>query len=63
VQARIVHYEKIYQTVREEEGAYIKLFNLRAKAHACNVYGRMTKVSAPTTRTLTHAASTAPWPR
>ena len=28
---RIAHYEKIYQTVREEEGAYIKMFDLRAK--------------------------------
>ena len=32
LQQRIEHYEKIYDTVREEEGAYIKMFDLRAKA-------------------------------
>ena len=32
LQLRIEHYEKIYDTVREEEGAYIKMFDLRAKA-------------------------------
>ena len=42
---RIGHYEKVYETVTEPEGAYIKIFDLRAKVHACNVFGRMaTKV-------------------
>lgn len=36
-----------YETVREEEGPYIKLFNLRAKAHCSNVYGRMSKSVLP----------------
>ena len=47
LQLRIEHYEKIYETVREAEGAYIKIFNLRAKVHACNVYGRMVKTVLP----------------
>lgn len=44
---RIEHYERNYQTVHEAEGPYIKLFDLRAKVHACNVYGRMTKSVLP----------------
>jgi predicted kinase len=40
---RIKHYEKIYETVRPEEGAYIKLYNLGATAHCKDVYGRMSK--------------------
>ena len=44
---RIEHYERNYQTVREAEGPYIKLFDLRAKVHACNVYGRMAKSVMP----------------
>jgi len=45
--ARISHYEKIYETVRAEEGAYIKLFNLSATAHCRNVYGRMARSVLP----------------
>lgn len=45
--ARIAHYHKTYETVREAEGAYIKIFNLRAKVQACNVYGRMAKSVLP----------------
>lgn len=44
---RIKHYEKIYETVRPEEGAYIKLFNLGATAHCKDVYGRMSKSVMP----------------
>ena len=44
---RIKHYEKIYETVRPEEGAYIKLFNLGATAHCKDVYGRMSKSVLP----------------
>lgn len=44
---RIGHYERGYQTVHETEGPYIKLFDLRAKVHACNVYGRMAKSVLP----------------
>ena len=47
LQQRIEHYEKIYDTVREEEGAYIKMFDLRAKASVCNIYGRMSKSVLP----------------
>lgn len=44
---RISHYEKVYQTVREDEGPYIKMYDLRAKASACNIYGRMAKSVLP----------------
>jgi len=44
---RIGHYEKVYQTVLEDEGPYIKLFDLRAKVAACNIYGRMAKSVMP----------------
>ena len=47
LEERICHYEKQYQTVREAEGPYIKMFDLRAKVHACNVYGRMAKSVLP----------------
>ena len=47
LQERISHYEKQYQTVREVEGPYIKMFDLRAKVHACNIYGRMAKTVLP----------------
>ena len=47
LEERIGHYEKQYQTVREAEGPYIKMFDLRAKVHACNVYGRMAKSVLP----------------
>ena len=43
LRVRIGHYEKVYETVEEHEGAYIKLFYLKAKVHACNIYGRMSK--------------------
>ena len=45
--SRVSHYEKIYQTVREAEGAYIKIFDMRAKVHVANVYGRMAKSVLP----------------
>ena len=44
---RIRNYEKSYQTVREAEGAYIKIFDLKAKVHACNIFGRMAKSVLP----------------
>ena len=44
---RIRLYERYYQTVREAEGAYIKMFDMRAKVHACNIYGRMAKSVLP----------------
>ena len=40
---RIRNYEKQYETVRDEEGAYIKLFNLSSKVTANKVFGRITK--------------------
>mmetsp|Transcript_7989 Transcript_7989/g.23628 ORF Transcript_7989/g.23628 Transcript_7989/m.23628 type:complete len:426 (-) Transcript_7989:800-2077(-) len=45
--ARIEHYEKVYETVEEAEGAYIKVFDLKAKVHACNIYGRINRSVLP----------------
>ena len=47
LKARISHYEKTYRTVTEAEGAYIKLFDMRAKAAVCNIFGRMSKSVLP----------------
>jgi len=38
---------QVYETVEEHEGAYIKMFDLKAKVHVCNVYGRMSKSVLP----------------
>eukprot|EP00908_Phaeocystis_cordata_P013140 Transcript_24172.p1 GENE.Transcript_24172~~Transcript_24172.p1 ORF type:complete len:504 (+),score=199.17 Transcript_24172:118-1629(+) len=38
---RIGHYERAYETVADEEGAYIKLYNLSSKVSANQVFGRM----------------------
>ena len=38
---RIGHYERAYETVTDEEGAYIKLYNLSSKVTANQVFGRM----------------------
>jgi len=53
---RIAHYEATYQTVREAEGAYIKIFDMRAKVHACNIYGRMAKSIMPFIMAVHHLA-------
>jgi hypothetical protein len=47
LKARIKNYTTTYQTVSEAEGAYIKLFDLRAKVAACNIFGRMSKSVLP----------------
>lgn len=44
---RIRNYERAYQTVRDEEGAYIKLYNFSSKVTANQCYGRMSKVVVP----------------
>mmetsp|Transcript_60499 Transcript_60499/g.100429 ORF Transcript_60499/g.100429 Transcript_60499/m.100429 type:complete len:463 (+) Transcript_60499:71-1459(+) len=44
---RIINYEKAYESVQDEEGAYIKLYNLSSKATANQVFGRMTKSVLP----------------
>ena len=38
---RIGHYERAYESVTDEEGAYIKLYNLSSKVSANQVFGRM----------------------
>ena len=36
---RIGHYERAYESVTDEEGAYIKLYNLSSKVSANQVFG------------------------
>ena len=38
---RIGHYERAYETLADDEGAYIKLYNLSSKVTANQVFGRM----------------------
>ena len=44
---RIANYQSVYETVEDEEGAYIKLFNFSSKVTANQCYGRMTKCIIP----------------
>ena len=44
---RIGHYERQYETVEDQEGAYIKLFNLSSKVAANQVFGRMSQRVLP----------------
>ncbi|CAK9005050.1 unnamed protein product [Durusdinium trenchii] len=44
---RIANYEKIYETVQDSEGAFIKLFNLSSKVMANHCYGRVAKSILP----------------
>ena len=44
---RIGHYEGQYETVEDQEGAYIKLFNLSSKVAANQVFGRMSQRVLP----------------
>lgn len=44
---RIAKYEEVYETVGDEEGSYIKLFNLSSKVMVNQCYGRMTKTVLP----------------
>lgn len=44
---RITYYEEKYETVGEAEGAFIKIFDMKAKVHVSNIYGRMAKTVLP----------------
>lgn len=44
---RIEKYEKVYETVEDDEGPYIKLFNLSSKVMASHCYGRVAKSILP----------------
>mmetsp|Transcript_77202 Transcript_77202/g.136751 ORF Transcript_77202/g.136751 Transcript_77202/m.136751 type:complete len:496 (+) Transcript_77202:43-1530(+) len=44
---RIAKYEEVYETVGDEEGSFIKLFNLSSKVMVNQCYGRMTKTVLP----------------
>jgi len=44
---RIDEYEKVYVTVQDDEGAYIKLYDLNSKASTHNIFGRMSKTVLP----------------
>lgn len=47
LQCRIAKYESVYETVQDNEGAYIKLFNLSSKVMAQHCYGRIAKSLLP----------------
>eukprot|EP00966_Prymnesium_polylepis_P168384 3893188-Prymnesium_polylepis.1 len=44
---RIANYEAKYETLSDEEGAYVKLHNLSSKVTAHQVYGRMSRSLLP----------------
>jgi len=44
---RISNYEAVYEPVVDEEGAYVKLYNLSSKVTAHQVFGRMSKSVLP----------------
>jgi len=45
--ARIEKYEKVYETVRDDEGPYIKLYNLSSKVLVNHCYGRTARSVVP----------------
>jgi len=47
LKARVLKYEAVYETVQDEEGAYIKLYNLSSKVMAHQCFGRVTKSMMP----------------
>lgn len=47
LRARIAKYESVYETVHDDEGAYIKLFDLSSKVMAHHCYGRISKSVIP----------------
>ena len=44
---RIANYESAYETLGDDEGAYVKLYNISSKVTAHQVFGRMTKSVVP----------------
>mmetsp|Transcript_46054 Transcript_46054/g.84427 ORF Transcript_46054/g.84427 Transcript_46054/m.84427 type:complete len:460 (-) Transcript_46054:95-1474(-) len=47
LKARISKYESVYETVQDDEGTYIKLFNMSSKVMAHNCYGRVARLLLP----------------
>jgi len=47
LRARLAHYESAYQSVTDEEGSYIKIYNLSSKVTAKDVYGRIASSVLP----------------
>ena len=41
--ARVAKYEAVYETLEDDEGSYIKLFNLSSKALANHCYGAISR--------------------
>ena len=44
---RVANYEAVYETVEDDEGASIKLYNFSSKVTANSIYGRMSKTLLP----------------
>mmetsp|Transcript_45176 Transcript_45176/g.145624 ORF Transcript_45176/g.145624 Transcript_45176/m.145624 type:complete len:519 (+) Transcript_45176:49-1605(+) len=53
---RIVHYERDYESCSEEEGPYIKLFDLSSKVEASHIYGRVSSSVLPYLLSITFVA-------
>jgi len=47
LKARIAKYEEVYETVRDDEGPYIKLYNLSTKVLVNHCYGRIARSVLP----------------
>eukprot|EP00971_Amphidinium_carterae_P106393 2107617-Amphidinium_carterae.1 len=47
LKARIAKYEAVYESVQDDEGTYIKLFNMSSKVMAHNCYGRVARLLLP----------------
>jgi len=47
IKKRIANYEAVYETVGDDEGSYIKLFNLSTKVLANQCYGRISRSILP----------------
>ena len=47
LKSRVANYEAVYEPVSDEEGAYIKLYDISAKVSARHVFGRMSQRVLP----------------
>mmetsp|Transcript_5791 Transcript_5791/g.8561 ORF Transcript_5791/g.8561 Transcript_5791/m.8561 type:complete len:482 (+) Transcript_5791:117-1562(+) len=47
LKTRLEHYESRYETVKDNEGCYIKLFNFSSKIHTHLCFGRLAKTLIP----------------
>lgn len=60
IKARIRNYEDVYETVQDEEGAFIKLYDLSSKVMANHCYGKIARSVVPFLM-ATHVGSRPIW--